>query len=418
MSAPRPSRRQWLLQSAGASAALGLLPLGGRAADKAAPLPVAAVVTEYRPDNHADVIVGKILAGWRQDGGPGPNLRLVALWTDQIPKNDLSRSLAEKHGFRIAQSIDDALAAGTDRLQVAGVLSIGEHGTYPKTEDTQQTMYPRKRFFDEIVATFRRCGQVVPVFNDKHLAYRWSDAKAMYDTARELKIPFLAGSSVPVGWRAPETTVPLGAEVAEAMAVGYGGLESYGFHALEGLQCLVERRKGGETGVAAVQVVSGEGILQAEQDGRWSRKLLVAALAVQPEVAKGPLEPPLLKAGKLFLIEYRDGLRACMAMLPGIARHFSATVRLRGRDEPLAVWYRLEEEKPYGHFAHLLKAIEHTFRTGRAAYPVERTLLTTGILDESLHSHAAGGARRATPELAVRYEPADWPFAKRDARPE
>src|SRR5947209_13026159 len=62
-------------------------------------LPVAAIVTAYRRDSHADVIVGKILEGFDQAGGEGPALRLAALYTDQVPEGDLSRDLAKKHGF-------------------------------------------------------------------------------------------------------------------------------------------------------------------------------------------------------------------------------------------------------------------------------------------------------------------------------
>ena len=66
-------------------------------------LPVAAVVTEYHRDTHADAIVSKILEGFNEDGGAGPALRLAALYTDQRPKGELSRDLAKKHNFRIAQ---------------------------------------------------------------------------------------------------------------------------------------------------------------------------------------------------------------------------------------------------------------------------------------------------------------------------
>src|SRR5687768_4598725 len=63
-------------------------------------LPVAAIVTAYTRNSHADVIIGKILDGFNQDGGAGPALRLAALFTDQVPKGDLSRDLAQKHKFR------------------------------------------------------------------------------------------------------------------------------------------------------------------------------------------------------------------------------------------------------------------------------------------------------------------------------
>src|SRR5688572_2163769 len=102
---PQPNRRQVL--KAGAAAAVGaILPAGiaspawafARSREK---LPVAAVVTEYRPMSHADVLVGKILEGFQQDGGTGPDLRLASLYVDQFPAQDMSRRLAEKHGFRL-----------------------------------------------------------------------------------------------------------------------------------------------------------------------------------------------------------------------------------------------------------------------------------------------------------------------------
>src|SRR3954469_24574639 len=163
------TRREFGLVAGGmASVALGAAPPFRR-------LPVAAVVTEYRRNSHADVIVGKILEGFRQDGGAGPALRLAALYTDQVPKTDLSRDLAKKHKFLIARTIEEAITLGGKKVAVAGVLSIGEHGDYPFTKDTRQHMYPRRRFFDAIADTFRKYKRVVPLFNDKHLAYAWAD---------------------------------------------------------------------------------------------------------------------------------------------------------------------------------------------------------------------------------------------------
>ena len=407
------TRRSFLRQAAALAAATG--PLGRLAAQtpQRKTLPVAAVVTEYRVNSHADVIVGKILAGFDQQGGPGPALKLVGLYTDQAPKGDLSRGLAEKHGFRIANTIDEALTLGTDRLQVAGVLSIGEHGDYPSTPDTKQHMYPRRRFFDEIAECFRRVGQVVPVFSDKHLAYRWSDAKHIFDQATKRKIPLMAGSSVPVAWRRPALALPLGCQIEGALAVGYGGFESYGFHAIEGLQCMVERRVGGETGVASVRVLQGDEIPPARDRGEWSEELFAAALRTMPKSPASDLQR-LKKNAAFYQLTYRDGLKATVAMANGIAGHFAFAAKLRGQREPLATWFELEEGKPYGHFAHLLRAIEHMIHTGQPAYPVERTLLTTGVLDAVMHSLADDGKLRETPELAIRYRPADWTFANRE----
>ncbi|MFT7642104.1 MAG: hypothetical protein ACI9G1_003861 [Pirellulaceae bacterium] len=405
-------RRDWLKTTA--FGATLVLPFGNDLWANDEPkkkLPIAAVVTTYGPNSHADVIVGKVLAGFRQDGGPGPDLKVVSMYADQMPKNDLSRALADRHGFRICKTIDEAITLGTGQVQVAGVLSIGEHGDYPLTENTKQKMYPRRRLFDAITKSFRKAGSVVPVFNDKHLSYNFADAKHMYDTAREMGIPLMAGSSVPVTWRRPAVALPMGCEIEAVIGVGYGGLEPYGFHAIEGLQCMIERRKGGESGVSSVQAVRGEAVWKAHREGRWSKELLEAALAIMPKTREGKLEDKLRPDAPFYLFEHRDGLRSGVAMANGVARHFGFAAKLKGQAEPIAVWFELEEEKPYGHFAYLLQAIDQMIQTGKPSYPVERTLLTTGLIDSAMQSIAEDGKKLATPHLKIAYQPSDWPFA-------
>ncbi len=406
------SRRQ-LLQSCLAVGAAAVSPKLLWANPPRRKLPVAAVVTRYFKSSHADVLVTKILEGWRHDGREGPDLQLVALYADQLKDSDPVHDLAKKHGFPIVPTIDEALTLGTDRLVVEGVLSVGEHGDYPYTPDTNQKMYPRRRFFDEIVRVMQRTGQFVPLFNDKHIGYRWSDATAMVDTAKRLEIPFMAGSSLPVAWRYPRASLPLGSDIDEMLCVGHGRLESYGFHALESLQCLAERRRGGETGVKSVTAVQGEAVWGARSQGRWSHDLLEAALATI-DVPTDSLQKQI-DENKLtfYLIEYRDGLRGTVAMLDGIASEFAVACRLRKKQDPFACWFRLEPP-PYGQFEYLLRAIEHMFHTGQPAYPVERTLLTTGILDRVMQSIYQGGMTLKTPELDLCYQPADWPFANRE----
>ena len=407
-----PTRRQALHSlGIGGLAALSA-PASFLAPTNKTKLPVAAVVTSYFENSHADVIVGKILEGWRQQGGAGPDLELVSLYTDQIESNDLSRGLARKHGFRIAKTIDEAVTLGGNSLPVAGVLSIGEHGHYPRNE-IGRVKYPRRRFFDEIIAAMRRCGTFVPLFNDKHLSWNWSDAKHMYEVAARHRIPFMAGSSLPVTWRYPAKELPVGSKIEEVMMVGYGGLESYGFHAIEALQCIVERRHGGETGVRAVTSVTGDQIWKAEKEGKWNRELLSSAMATFDGSADN-LEKRLNPSKAAFyLIEYRDGLRATVAMLNNISGQNAVACRLRGHSQPFSIWFRLEEQKPFGHFEHLLQAIQHMVHTKQPAYPVERTLLTTGILDRVMNSLNQQGKRLVSPELAISYMPPKWGFANR-----
>jgi hypothetical protein len=247
---------------------------------------------------------------------------------------------------------------------------------------------------------FRESGRVVPVFTDKHLSYSWENAKWMYDTARELKIPFMAGSSLPVTWRRPPLEIPLGAQVTEALGIGYGGLDAYGFHALEMLQCMVERRSGGESGVAAVRTISGPEFWQAAEAGVWPRDLFEAAWSRSERKSAEALESSC-KDPAAYLVEYRDGLKATILMLEGATQQFSFAARVDGQVQ--STLFYLQSGKPFGHFAFLTNKIEDLLLTGQPPYPVERTLLTTGILARALESHYRKGTRLETPELDVVY---------------
>ena len=193
---------------------------------------------------------------------------MVAAYVDQMPKNDLSRQRGQEFGFPIHRTIAEALALGGDRLDVDAVLIIGEHGDYPVNK-LGQKQYPRYEFFRQVVDVFRKDGRTVPVFNDKHLSWRWEWAREMADTARKMNFGFGAGSSLPVTWRMPSIDLPFGAEVEEMMCVAMGRVDSYDFHALEVIQCMAERRRGGERGVVNMHAVRGDAVWQAMQAGSW-----------------------------------------------------------------------------------------------------------------------------------------------------
>lgn len=407
------TRRAFLKKTALAvGAAAGSPHWSGASFDR--PLPVAGVVSVYKDNSHADVILGKILEGYDQRGGPGPALKLAALYIDQPERSRLGLEMAKRHRVPVFKTIGETVNAKTSGAPIEGVICIGEHGDYPDDPKTGQKMYPRRRFFDESAVALEAAGRSVPIFNDKHLSWNWRDAKHMFDSARRMRIPLMAGSSVPVAWRIPELQLPHGCEMKEALAIGYGESEAYGFHALEGLQCMVERRGSGETGVTSVRAVRGGAIWEAERAGLWSRELLAAALRVQPNVKQGDIRKLLNPESPFFLIEYRDGLRATVAMMNGVARHFGFAARLGDRPAPQATWMRLEETKPFRHFAWLMKGIEDHVHHKAPPYPVERTLLTTGVLDRVMHSLAEDGRRFETPELAIAYKPTDWRHADRE----
>ena len=380
---------------------------------------MAIVTTEWRYLSHAQHMGDRFLVGYPLNGRwHEPGLQVVSLYVDQTPKGDLSRQRAAEFGFTIYPSIEAALRCGGDRLAVDAVLIIGEHGSYPRN-DLGQTLYPRYEFFKQVVDVFRKDGRSVPVFSDKHLSWNWDWAKEMVETAHALHFPFMAGSSLPVTWRMPSIDMPYGASVREVLCVGIGGVDSYDFHALETIQCMAERRRGGETGVTALQALRGGAVWKAMQckswdAGGWDPDLFHACLCRSQTLTQPPTfghrypTPEQIRAWVkdpvAYRFEYADGLKATMLLMNGLVGDFTFAARLKDRDEPHSTLFYLPPVPNVAYSAALMSKVENLFLTGKAPYPVERTLLTTGLVAAAVHSLAAGQRRLETPHLAVHYQ--------------
>jgi hypothetical protein len=386
------------------------------------PLRIALLATIYKHLSHAQHIGDRFLAGYPWKGRwHQPAARIVSLYVDQRPEGDQSADRAREFGFAVYPTIADALRRGGAELAVDGVLIIGEHGDYPRNE-LGQILYPRYDFFKECVRVFEEDGRAVPVFNDKHLSYSFAKAKEMVEDARRLGFPLLAGSSLPVTWRLPDLELPLGCELEEALMIGVGPSDAMDYHALEAMQCMVERRApakrvmGRETGVWRVQLLDGDAVWQAGDEGRWSADLLESALS-RSDTPRGLSEQDgrtqdLLGSGELrrlverpaaYFIEYVDGFRGTLLMLDGAVKDFCFAARLRGQPDPVSTQFLLTPVPNVTYSACLAAKIEEMWVTRRAPYPVERTLLVSGVLEACLRSRAAGGETVETPHLQVVY---------------
>ncbi len=373
---------------------------------------IAGITTVLRKNSHAEVIIGRLIRGYSlNDKGPRPGLTLTSLFTDQIPKGDLSREWSTTYDFPVVGSVREALMHGSKSVNVDGVLIVAEHGDYERSA-TGNKQFPKRRLFGEVVETFQTAGRVVPVFSDKHLADNWTDAKWIYDRAKELKIPLMAGSSLPVLWRYPQIDTRRDSKIEEIVAVSYGSLDAYGFHALEMVQCLVERRAGGETGVRSVQCLTGDAVWKAREAGQFSSQLYQATvdrLPVKRWIKRNKTLEESVREPVLWMVDYRDGLRASVLTLNGAATCWTAAWKYAGEDRIESTRFQVQEERPYGHFTYLVKGFEKMIETGKPTWPVERTLLTSGVLDALLTSKLNGGEKLPTPWLDVRYtSDFDW----------
>jgi len=382
---------------------------------------LAAITTTYFKYSHAQHIVDRFLDGYGWNSTHHhPAMDLVSLYVDQIGADDWSHERAASHpAMKMYPTIAEALTLGGSKLAVDGVVLVGEHGKYARNEKGQ-TQYPRYEFFEQIVKVFRDSGRSVPVFNDKHLSWNWEWARKMYDTSREMKFAFMAGSSLPVTWRIPSVEMPLGSRISEAMCVCYGGVDSYDFHGLETIQCMLERRRGGETGVKWLQAYRGDQFWDALKESVWPKPLMDAALCRSHTLTParegfGDVFPTvddmrrLVKNPVAYRYEHNDGLKCTMLLMNGLIKDFNFAAYVNGSREPWSTQMYLP--MPDGRttlanfFSPLVNNMEKMYLTGKPTYPVERTLLTTGLTAAGVDSLFRGQTRLDTPHLAIAYQP-------------
>ena len=384
---------------------------------------IAAIVTEYRKYSHGQHIVDRFLEGYGWNSRHHhPPMDLVSLYVDQRPEGDLSHDRAERFPqMKIYPTIADTLILGGSELAVDGVLLVGEHGSYPSNEKGQH-LYPRYEFFKQIVSVYRATGKTAPIFNDKHLSWNWDWAREMYDISQEMGFAFMSGSSLPVTWRTPSIDMPLGARVREAICIAIGGVDSYDFHTLETIQCMVERREGGEKGVKWLQAYRGDKFWEAHHEELWSRELFEAALCRSHTLTPSRqgfnnIFPTLDEMKELvedpiaYQYEHLDGLKATMILMNGLVQDFNFAAYLEGQDVPLSTQMYLPMPPARttlaNFFTPLVNNVEKMFLSGAATYPVERTLLTTGLVAAGVDSLFQGQTRQETPHLNIFYQPTE-----------
>jgi len=406
-----PTRREFLAASGLAVGTSCLLPSRSSACGLSRKRPrVAAIFTEFFYRSHSHVILENFLEQYLFNGQlTDPGVDVVSFYADHLPEGEMSREVARKYKIPMFPTIDEALCMGGDELAVDAVLSIGEHGNYP-TNALGQKLYPRKRFFDEIVPVMKRSQRFVPVFNDKHLSTGWLEAKAMVDEAQQLGIPLMAGSSVPLAERRQPLEFPSGTEFQEAVVVHGGGVESYDFHGLELLQSMIEARSGGETGIESVEFLAGDEVWRAADQRRWSLDLAEAAMKAEfgqplPSLKQLPDESPVQPHA--ILLKYHDRLRAAIVKIGETPIRWNFACRRAGRHEIDATSFYVGPWRNRNLFGALAHAIQHHFQQGQSPYPVERTLMVSGVLEAAMRSRKLG-AVVPTPELEWSYAPQDF----------
>jgi hypothetical protein len=163
---------------------------------------------------------------------------------------------------------------------------------------------------------------------------------------------------------------------------------------------MLERRAGGETGVASIQGLRGPAVWQAADEGKFSIKLVEEACKAIKGKHNGAMRE-LVKDPIAILVNYRDGTKGAILMLSGyVGEGWGYAART---EKSTAACEFVLEPTINSHFSYLGLNIQKFFETGKPSAPLERTLLSSGILDMGIRSIIEGGIIKETPFLDIHY---------------
>ena len=261
------------------------------------------------------------------------------------------------------------------------------------------------------------------------LANSLERAQEFLSLARSRKIALLAGTPLCVTWRLPEVELPPATPLSEALIVVQANpspsqtsppappssLRGAELHALEGLLPVIERRRGGESGVRSIRFLEGKELWKAGDKGNWSWALLAAALSRSHSPQGDPvldgrsqdlaglgLVPKLARNPRGWLLEHCDGLRSALLVLDGVVADFNFAVRAQDGSVVSAQLFRAPPPAEH-HYSRLAAAIEDFFQTGQSPWPVERNLLIAGLLETFRQPSSRSGKRIETPGSNIVY---------------
>ena len=434
------TRREMLGMTSMAAGMAGLTGLGGLVPNAVAQTPkkkprIACLVSYWGlPTSHADWIVNKLIDGYWWKGKATPSqVEVVSVYVNQFDTSLLAQKVCKAKNIPIYKTVGEAVTLGGKDLAVDGVVIVAEHGNYPK-DLKGRWLLPRWWIYQQVMQVFEQSKRSVPVFNDKHLAYSWNEAKWMYDKSRELGFPLTGGSSIPIYYRTPEIELTPDTPLKNGLVIGGMADEGASFHCIDVLQSFMDRRKGGETGVKSVQSIRGPEAWNWVEANPWAHNLIEAVrkkFDLPPgHFEKGELTPQQAKRAhrrsmptNLCIVEYNDGTKAASISGSGVGWTFAGDIE--GKTGPTII-SMLGWPGPISQY-HAANAHEHwliqMMLTGKEPFNAERLLLSTGITNHYMDSNWQDGKYSAvgrvieTPFMDMKYHATHGPLFNTGPRP-
>ena len=360
--------------------------------------------------------VDRLLLGYSWHGGcAAPTLTWCRFTSTSFPpaisleggRNDSARQFSRRSATRSP--------SGGSKLAVDGVLIIGEHGKYPRNEKGQM-LYPRYEFFKQVVKVFEVERPQCAGFQRQTSLDGLEEVRRNGRRLEAARIPLpggfvaaghapVSGSGCPVGDAAHRKRLRgLRRHPIRTIFMDWrrhNACPSAAKAARSGLRVsmpCVAKRSGKRS--RNVRRLSGCCWRRCREATHFRSRRDTSAIVLSIEWAR-----KLLATSLAYFIDHRDGFKTTLFLLP--IRDFNYAGLNGETGEIISCQMNLpmptQSATTANFFNPLIRHIERMVVENRAPYPVERTLLTSGMTLAAVESLFRGEIPVQTAEMEVRY---------------
>ena len=233
-------------------------------------------------------------------------MEVVSVYIHQLDASVLGQKVCKAKNIPIFKTVNEAVALSGKELAVDGIVIVAEHGNYP-TDLKGHWLLPCWWIYQQVIKVFEQSKRLVLYLTTSTSPTTGDDAKWMFDKSRELNFSLTGGSSIPTYFRKPEIELAIDTPIKNSIVVGNTADEGAIFHCIDVLQAFVDRHKGGETGVKAVQSVRGPETWAWVERNAWAGNLL-EAVRKEFDLKLGDLQER--RNPNVCVVEYNDGSKA------------------------------------------------------------------------------------------------------------
>lgn len=346
---------------------------------------VAFLLDEFAIGHPSQQLLDRFLLGYSHDGQwRTPGERRTIVYASEGVWNEALEDRLNRHGLMRAGDIPSAVAGAE------GIIAVPKGAGAATNEDLIRAMVMQAPEGSACFAYGVLANEVVTAYD-------------FVTQGPRRKIKVTGGTALPYAPRLPEVEIRKNVPMKEALVVVQGSFPVAELNGVECLLPLIERRKGGEAGIARIFRMAGEHLWQMGRSQRWPVELLGPALSrsdspqggsvtdgrTQDLVGKA-LVHDLATNPRGWILEHKDGFRSTILVLDGVVADINFALQME-TGQVLSAQVFQPPAPLERHYNDMAASLESYFAGDALPNPPGRSLMESLLMEMMLRLALVGG---------------------------